>query len=191
MTKITFTSQNVMSDQLANRTGNLSKKLYDMDNSLAGNKSIPIGLGSDISQTNPYGGGIPENSVPSAFGFDSEENDGQLRAYLNQVNLSSYYQQNPDVVLGPSAKYSQGQGPMGGPSSMGPSSMGSSSMGSSLVVPPLKRKVEHFTDDAYENMVLEEDVEESPMEQFLYLIGTGIALTSLIGISVALSISEN
>jgi hypothetical protein len=189
MTKITFTAQNVMSDQLANRTGNLSKKLYDMDNSMAGgSQGIPVGLGSEISQTNPYGGGIPENSTPSAFGFDTEGQDKQLNAYLNQVRLSSYYQQNPDVVLGPSAKYSQL--PMGGPMpTTVPAVQGAK----------LQRKVEHFTDDIDEQepfirpTVLEnfEDTEETPTEQLLYLVGTGIALTSLVGISIALTYSSN
>lgn len=185
MTKITFSAQNVMPDQLANRTGNLSRKLYDMDNSLAqdGKPTQPVGIGSEIAQTHPYSGGIPEQPTPSAFGFGTENtvDNGQLNAYLNQVRLSAYYQQNPQSVLGVSATYGT---TMGGPipydspksSQSAPTTYNSYNNG--------YQRVEHFQDSPED---LLEEPEESETEKLLYLVGTGVALTALAGLTVALT----
>lgn len=176
MTKVTFSAQNVLSNEISTRSGNLAKKLFDMDNSLASNGRAqpPSGLGAEISETNPYG-------TPTEANFGSGISDGHLNAYLNQVRISSYYQQNPEVVLGVSARYNSV--PLGGPIPARRSNS-DTNIGSN---------VEYFTDEApeeHETLLDLEEPEESQTEQLLYLIGSGIAFTGLIGISVALTYSQ-
>lgn len=177
MKKITFSSQKVMSDQLSNKSGNLSRKLYDMDNSIAsnGSQTIPLSLGSEIVETNSYSGGVPENPLPSAFGLGSQEN-GQLQAYLNQVMLSSYYQNNPHVVLGT-------QNPLGGPTQQR----------ETFTEPEYTGGIEHFSNDNEEHPFIdyeEPEETENQVEQLLYLIGTGVVFTGLAGLTVALTYSQ-
>lgn len=103
MTKITFTGDNVLSNEMANQTGNISRKLFSIDNALV--KSSPVkGMGDEIEKTNPF----------TSIFTDTAQDESLLPAYLNQVRLSAYYQNNPLPVLEFSTKYGV-QEPLGGP----------------------------------------------------------------------------
>jgi hypothetical protein len=105
MNKVTFTGSNVMSDEMANQTGNISRKLFSTDNALVRNRRPPVGMGAELAQTNPFAW---NSEVPG------ETTDEMLTAYLQQVRLSAYYQNNPLPVLEYSTKYGV-QEPLGGP----------------------------------------------------------------------------
>lgn len=104
MTKITFTGDNVLSNEMANQTGNISRKLFSIDNALVKKSSAVKGMGDEIEKTNPF---------TSVFN-DSAQDESLLPAYLNQVRLSAYYQNNPLPILQFSTKYGV-QEPLGGP----------------------------------------------------------------------------
>jgi hypothetical protein len=108
MNKITFTGSNVMSNEMANQTGNISRKLFSTDNALVrkGDRRPPVGMGAELAQTNPFAW---NSEVPG------ETTDEMLPAYLHQVRLSAYYQNNPLPVLEFSTEYGGVQEPLGGP----------------------------------------------------------------------------
>ncbi len=108
--KITFTGSNVLSNEMANQTGNISRKLFTADNALISKKQTPVGVGSELEQTNPF-------SWNATIGNDYATQDELLPAYLHQVRLSSYYQNNPLPVLEFSTKYGVNE-PLGGPISV-------------------------------------------------------------------------
>lgn len=109
MSEITFTGSNVLSNEMANQTGNISRNLFTRDNALVAKtdsaRSTVVGTGDELAQTNPFAW----NSDVSG-----QTTDGMLPAYLNQVRLSAYYQNNPLPVLEYSTKYGV-QEPLGGP----------------------------------------------------------------------------
>lgn len=111
MSQITFTEGNVLSNQFANKTGNISQTLYNIDNNIAknGESKVTTSFGAELEKTNPYDWNT--SPILGAQGFDGN----LLGAYINQVNLSSYYQNNPWEVLEFSQKTGGIQQPLGGP----------------------------------------------------------------------------
>ena len=109
--KITFAEGNVLSNEMKNKSGNVTQILNEQNAKMAyptSAASTPKGLGDELSQTNPYMWNSISN--PQVQGFEKT----QLSAYLNQANMSAYYQNNPWSVLTHSQKYGI-QEPLGGP----------------------------------------------------------------------------
>ena len=103
--KITFTGNNVLSNELSNKTGNLSETIFNHNMQAMGKPKVDS-LGSKLSETNPYVWN--SNSDLGKQGFDN-----QLPAYLEQARMSSYYQDNPFATLTFSKQYGIEE-PLGG-----------------------------------------------------------------------------
>lgn len=96
--KITFQEGNVLPNQLQNKTGNLSETLY-MNNL----KSTPIlGITKELEKSYP----AAWNSM-KANDANMEYNglNREFNIFMQQAELSEYYQRNPWGVLEHSKKY--------------------------------------------------------------------------------------
>ena len=94
MNKVSFTGDNVLSNEVANKTGNITSTLFESDEKIMGADV----LGKKLEMSNPYSWNSNTDLGPQGF-------QDQLPAYLSQSHMSSYYQDNPWPVLNFSKKY--------------------------------------------------------------------------------------
>lgn len=107
MSKITFSEDKVMPNQLANKTGNLSQTLFNKNSS----QTKIVGIGSELEKTNPYSWNSQQandvNMTPSGL-------PKQFNMFMDQANLAEYYQHHPMGILEHSKKYGYKGPVMGG-----------------------------------------------------------------------------
>ena len=99
---VKFSGDNVLSNEMANKTGNISETLFREDEKLMPKQKAQ---GSYVKAP-PYTF-TSDPQLPHGFGVE-------LPAYIQQIRMSSYYQNNPESTLMFSGKYGI-QEPLGGP----------------------------------------------------------------------------
>lgn len=103
MSSVTFKSDNVMSTQLSNKTGNLSQLLFRQNEQKAKLNEIKP-LASLLEKTNPY----DWNS--KAINKNEDGESQRFDMFMDQARMSTYYQDNPWPGLQHSSKFGY-QGP--------------------------------------------------------------------------------
>ena len=92
---VTFSGNNVISDQMSNRTGNLSQTLFRKNES----KVKPVS--SVLERTNPY----DWNKETEDPDHHKAMQEGIFNTFMDQARMSVYYQNNPWGILKNSRKY--------------------------------------------------------------------------------------
>lgn len=103
MSNVTFKSGNVMSSQLASKTGNLSQLLFRQNEKKSGSNEVKP-LAPLLEKTNPY-----EWNTQSLTKAENGESQ-RFNMYMDQARMSTYYQDNPWEGLQHSNKHGY-QGP--------------------------------------------------------------------------------
>ena len=101
---VTFTGSNVLSNQLANKTGNLSQLLFRQNEAMSRKKSTVKSLNSVLDETNP----LRWNSINPP---DQEQGeDERFNIYMSQARMSTHFQDHPWTTLKHSKEHGY-QGP--------------------------------------------------------------------------------
>ena len=93
---VTFSGNNIISDQMSNRTGNLSQTLFRQNEQKSMSKRVKP-LASVLERTNPYDWS-KETEDPAG-------EQGRFNIFMDQARMSTFYQDNPWKELQHSKKY--------------------------------------------------------------------------------------
>ena len=107
MSKVSFKENGIMSDQLANRSGNLSQLLFRQNEAMA-KKEEPKPIASVLEETNPYEW---QSVIPPQNDKSSGDN---FNMFMSQSRMSTYYQDHPWEGLKHAKKYGYNGPQLGG-----------------------------------------------------------------------------
>jgi len=103
---VTFSGDNVISNQLANKTGNLSQLLFKQNEQSVKSENVDT-LPSLLEKSNPFNWNSKSFDTP-----DGEQ--GRFQMFLNQARMSTYFQDHPWDTLEHAKKFGYQGNQLGG-----------------------------------------------------------------------------